>query len=837
MEFQGQILIVDLGEQRKFRCECLSCGYIFESSKHCRDIKCPKCGGEMRRLERPGAGWPSQKGSSEKWIVEGYCMTDDLDLQNDIISDEALRTLNNLKGLPVYYNHDPNQRIGTVLKSRFDKGREWVKIEISKLCPEIWKKIQEGDLNRFSIKGEATKVEQSFLPETKQLIKIIKSLRIEEVSLVSSPANLKAEVLRHYVEETSEKNMTKEELEKQEVEETEASEEFPEETSEIEENEETEVEEIKEPEEIEEEEEEISEEEEEEALKMALESDDPVLAKTLIGEVLKARRKKKKLEEVFKSAYTKCMSEQLKAGKSFKEAAKYCSAKVQKSAYTECMRQQLKAGKSFKEAAKYCKEKAKKYPYPYPYPTKKSEDVSDEEIQWALEVLEKARKKRKYPYPYAYPFPGYPYPYPKRVRRKSEIYEMEEVELGKKKKKPKYPYPYPYRYPGLKKKLPELLTFLEKLLNRARSEKTKKNLRVLKALVTHAAGASFVEPEKVLGLSDDPYTGIYEFREDEKAINLSGTKLKKEILRVGRWFHSDAMGGVLNVTKDALKKIYENFKKGVIEHVYVPLGHTSDPMRNAGEVTDLTLTEDGNSLIAEIEIRDDEVAKRIKEGLIKCTSASIDENYQNKETGEFVGPTLLHVALVSEPYIKGLSNFVELSEETGKYIIPVEFEDKFEQISLEEPEEAPESPEGEEEAESGTKKEEAAEEEKEVDLSEAEKIFDKFLKEGKVVPAQKELILKILTSKGSIDLGDGEKVDTAKALIELLEQQSPIVPLSEVGVVEDKEKEERKEEKEEEITLSEEEREFFIEKMGYTEEEAKEIVKEEREREKREAGK
>jgi len=38
-------------------CECLQCGYSIESDEHCREIKCPKCGGEMRRLERPGPGY------------------------------------------------------------------------------------------------------------------------------------------------------------------------------------------------------------------------------------------------------------------------------------------------------------------------------------------------------------------------------------------------------------------------------------------------------------------------------------------------------------------------------------------------------------------------------------------------------------------------------------------------------------------------------------------------------------------------------------------------------------------------------------------------------------
>ena len=39
-----------------YKCECLDCGHKMESEKHCKDIKCPKCGGQMRREERPGTG-------------------------------------------------------------------------------------------------------------------------------------------------------------------------------------------------------------------------------------------------------------------------------------------------------------------------------------------------------------------------------------------------------------------------------------------------------------------------------------------------------------------------------------------------------------------------------------------------------------------------------------------------------------------------------------------------------------------------------------------------------------------------------------------------------------
>jgi len=38
----------------EYNCECIECGHKMKSEKHCADIKCPECGGEMRRAERPG---------------------------------------------------------------------------------------------------------------------------------------------------------------------------------------------------------------------------------------------------------------------------------------------------------------------------------------------------------------------------------------------------------------------------------------------------------------------------------------------------------------------------------------------------------------------------------------------------------------------------------------------------------------------------------------------------------------------------------------------------------------------------------------------------------------
>lgn len=42
--------------KEEFHCECIECGYKVTSEEHCAKMRCPKCGGQMRREERPGPG-------------------------------------------------------------------------------------------------------------------------------------------------------------------------------------------------------------------------------------------------------------------------------------------------------------------------------------------------------------------------------------------------------------------------------------------------------------------------------------------------------------------------------------------------------------------------------------------------------------------------------------------------------------------------------------------------------------------------------------------------------------------------------------------------------------
>jgi len=70
LEEAGFITIIEEEEKTKYNCECIECGHKIKSEKHCKDLKCPKCGGTMRRVERPGPGEESKIIYDEKLMKE-----------------------------------------------------------------------------------------------------------------------------------------------------------------------------------------------------------------------------------------------------------------------------------------------------------------------------------------------------------------------------------------------------------------------------------------------------------------------------------------------------------------------------------------------------------------------------------------------------------------------------------------------------------------------------------------------------------------------------------------------------------------------------------------------
>ena len=88
----------------EFECECTKCGNKVTTDKHCLDTRCPKCGGDMRRADRPGRG-EGPVGMSEH---------DDAIL---VLQQEAPNKMIEIyEDLKIHASHDP---------FRADESRPW----------------------------------------------------------------------------------------------------------------------------------------------------------------------------------------------------------------------------------------------------------------------------------------------------------------------------------------------------------------------------------------------------------------------------------------------------------------------------------------------------------------------------------------------------------------------------------------------------------------------------------------------------------------------------------------------------------------------------------------
>jgi hypothetical protein len=115
----------------KYQCECIKCGHKMESEKHCNEIKCEKCGGQMRRVGRPGPG-QSQKG----------------DIKMDIVTTESFQV-----AYPDLYKQITDKATEEGFKGGFEKG-----------------KTEGAEQERARIKG----VEEQLIPGHEELITSLK---------------------------------------------------------------------------------------------------------------------------------------------------------------------------------------------------------------------------------------------------------------------------------------------------------------------------------------------------------------------------------------------------------------------------------------------------------------------------------------------------------------------------------------------------------------------------------------------------------------------------------------------------------------------------------------
>ena len=147
----------------------------------------------------------AEEGKEEKkesqWIVEGFCGTTDFDLSGDIITEEAFQHSEQdlLQNSTLLENHNTDKRVGRILETKSTSKGLWVKALISKTVPDIWKQIQEGVLNKFSIRGKVITAVKEYIKDLKRVANVIKEMYLIEASLVSLPANPEARTLGWYV--------------------------------------------------------------------------------------------------------------------------------------------------------------------------------------------------------------------------------------------------------------------------------------------------------------------------------------------------------------------------------------------------------------------------------------------------------------------------------------------------------------------------------------------------------------------------------------------------------------------------------------------------------------
>jgi hypothetical protein len=136
-----------------------------------------------------------------------------------------------------------------------------------------------------------------------------------------------------------------------------------------------------------------------------------------------------------------------------------------------------------------------------------------------------------------------------------------------------------------------------------------------------------------------------------------GRLIRKQILKIGKPFvHPRDPNTKIVITHAMAAALKRNFDRGM-SMVQVPIvndanQHTEDPTRNAGEVIDVEV--DDNAVYVTIDARKhaDDFGKTIL-----GASAMLHLNYRDTETGEQVGPTLLHVAATNRPHINGLKGY------------------------------------------------------------------------------------------------------------------------------------------------------------------------------------
>ena len=135
-------------------------------------------------------------------LVKGFATVEIVDRQNEIVPIEAFTNamLTYMKnGGIILYGHE-NKPVGKVVQWEvMNKDTEMVDVPAisivgiingdSKLADTVWDKIKKHEITGFSIGGMRLESEFREHPVSKQQVRVLKKLELNEISLVGIPAN------------------------------------------------------------------------------------------------------------------------------------------------------------------------------------------------------------------------------------------------------------------------------------------------------------------------------------------------------------------------------------------------------------------------------------------------------------------------------------------------------------------------------------------------------------------------------------------------------------------------------------------------------------------------
>lgn len=305
---------------------------------------------------------------------------------------------------------------------------------------------------------------------------------------------------------------------------------------------------------------------------------------------------------------------------------------------------------------------------------------------------------------------------------------------------------------------------------------------------------------------------------------------KKQLLKFGKLHHDKAPNGVLNITKEYVQELMDNFQHSPF--VAVTRGHLKEG--EAEKNPELIITKnikglemDEHGLNAKLTLDSKELDK------YNDVSLEIDPDAEDHTTKEKVGNAIRKIAMVTDPYVKGLKPFTALKESKNSILINLseimteekkaEVEEKSleevkaeskeketteattdtEETTEEETEEKgktkteAENPKESEEAKEDVKlseaddlqkrivelEEQVAEQSTTLAKKEAESKYRALLEAGKIIPAQQEAFIALCaTSKSLIKLSDGKESTIGILIDNLFEKAPKVIEFGEKGV-------------------------------------------------------